>query len=106
MPPALVQALKAVRPKKAKAGDLVVTSPKTGGRLTHVNRGWASVVAAAQLTDFRLHDVRHDLASRLVQAGTPLTVVRELLGHASVAQTEIYAHVAPEQLRDAVGALS
>jgi integrase len=106
MPAPLVEFLKGWRPKKVKDADLVVPSPKGGGRLTHINRGWQSLVTAAQLTDFRFHDCRHNYATRLAQAGTPLTVVRELLGHASVAQTEIYSHIAPEQLRDAVGALS
>ena len=44
-------------------------------------------------------------ASWLVSAGVPLPEVRDLLGHASVEMTERYAHLAPENLRAAVGVL-
>jgi len=51
------------------------------------------------------HDLRHTFASWLVQAGAPLTEVRDLLGHASIEMTERYAHLAPDRLRGAVAML-
>ncbi len=44
-------------------------------------------------------------ASRLVQAGVPLNTVRDLLGHSSVAMSLRYAHLAPDQRREAVAKL-
>ncbi len=41
------------------------------------------------------HACRHTAASWLVQAGVPLYNIKNLLGHASSATTEIYAHLAP-----------
>ena len=55
--------------------------------------------------DCIIHAMRHTCASRLVQAGQPLQVVKEWLGHSSITTTEIYEHLAPNALRNALGAL-
>lgn len=48
------------------------------------------------------HSLRHTFASRLVQAGVPIYTVSKLLGHANVKTTEIYSHLNPANLIDAV----
>lgn len=60
---------------------------------------------AASLPHARWHDLRHTYASWLVQAGKPLTAVRDLLGHSSLTVTNRYAHLAPSHLVDAVSGL-
>ncbi len=47
------------------------------------------------------HTLRHTYASWLVIRGVPLRVVQDLLGHASIRQTERYAHLAPNQTHHA-----
>jgi integrase len=54
----------------------------------------------------RLHDLRHTFASHLVMEGAPLPVVQELLGHAQITTTMVYAHLAPNIHRDQVNRLS
>lgn len=60
---------------------------------------------AAGMTHIHWHDLRHTYASWLVQAGQPLTAVRDLLGHSSLAVTHRYAHLAPAHLVSAVATL-
>ncbi len=59
------------------------------------------------LPPIRLHDVRHTYATVALQAGVPVKVVSERLGHASIAVTlRIYAHVLPGMDRDAANTVA
>ena len=54
------------------------------------------------VTNVRFHDLRHTFASALVQRGVDLYRVQRLLGHRDGQMTQRYAHLAPENLREAV----
>lgn len=67
-----------------------------------MRKSFATARERAVLEGLRIHDLRHTCATWLVSNGVPLTEVRDLLGHSTVRMTESYAHLAPENIRDAV----
>ena len=77
----------------------------SGGRLVTLKKSFAQVLEQAGIDNFRWHDMRHDFASRLVMKGVPLNTVRELCGHAELATTLRYAHLAPDHKSDAIAML-
>ncbi len=60
---------------------------------------WARLRKEANLEDVRIHDLRHSYASFSVGLGLPLQMVGKLLGHAEIATTERYAHLADDRIR-------
>ncbi len=84
----------------------VFPNPVTGYRIEKLKTSWPNLMDAADIQDFRFHDLRHDFASRLVMAGVDLYRVRDLLGHGSIEMTERYSHLAPAALAEAVETLS
>ena len=69
--------------------------------LPHVLRAAGCHVAAKPW-----HARRHTFASHAVMSGVPLYTVKQLLGHATAAMTQRYAHLAPDHLASAVARLS
>ena len=104
MSEALVSVLKAI--------PVYLDSPHVfnddGKRLTRF--GWLradfiKAVEAAGIKDFTFHDLRHTFATHQRFLGKDITVIKELLGHRTTKMTERYAHIRPDELKEANDAL-
>ena len=94
--------LRAGRPHLAHAhsGAALLLGAR-GGRLNattarQIVSAWAE---AAGLPHTSPHDLRHSAATHMIDGGADLRSVQELLGHASLASTQIYTHVSQERVR-------
>lgn len=86
-----------------KEGDhTCVFRGRHGGPIVDPKRAWEKAINESGVEDFVFHDLRHTFASRLIMRGKGLKEVSELMGHADIAMTMRYAHLAPSALDDAV----
>ena len=67
---------------------------------------WDKIRKQAGIPDVRLHDLRHNYASLLVNHGRSLYEVQKLLGHADISTTQRYAHLSQDTLKDATEIVS
>ncbi|MDL2226284.1 site-specific tyrosine recombinase XerD [Deltaproteobacteria bacterium OttesenSCG-928-M10] len=97
----MIRYLKEARPRlvKAKSGSQVFLN-KSGGRLSrqYFWRVLGQYAAILGLQGVTPHVLRHSFATHLVDGGADLRAVQMMLGHASLATTEIYIKVGTERL--------
>ena len=79
---------------------------QSGGRLSRQS-AWQIISEAARVAELpgeiSPHTFRHSFATHLLEGGADVRVVQELLGHSSVATTQIYTLVTVDKLREIYG---
>jgi len=103
----LLAALNAIKEGK-EASAYVFTSPE--GKQLRERKTLVickDVATAAKITDRAfLHKFRHTFATHLVMNRVPIERVQKLLGHSSINETLIYAHLIPDDMHEDVSALN
>ncbi|QFY89680.1 tyrosine-type recombinase/integrase [Magnetovirga frankeli] len=84
----------------------VFVNPKSKSHYTTIQKVWERIRAKAGLEHLRIHDLRHNHASILVNAGRTLYEVQQVLGHADPRVSQRYAHLSTKTLQEASATVS
>lgn len=78
----------------------------TGQPYTNIHKAWGKIRNEAGLPKLRIHDLRHQYASFLVNSGRTLYEVQQILGHSTSKVTERYSHLSSATLQAAANSAS
>lgn len=91
----------------ARTSEFVFTYQDREIKQQFISHKFAKLVKQANLNPrLNFHSLRHTFASWLVQRGVSIYEVSKLLGHSDIRVTQIYSHLMPENLRNAVDLLN
>ena len=81
--------------------DYIFKGYKYKSHLTELKTAWSTILKNAGISDYRIHDLRHQGASICVENGESLYIVSKMLGHKSQRTTERYAYLSSKPIQEA-----
>lgn len=97
--------LKEVLDSIPKTSEYVFPNPKTKMPYTDIKKSWHKVLKNAGIENFRFHDLRHTVATRMVENGYEIPVIMAILGHRNIQTTMRYAHPVTDRKKAAIECL-
>lgn len=92
-------------PDEERTGYLFV-NPETGKPYNDIKRAWHTALKEAKIENFRFHDLRHTVGTRLAKENVPVNVIKEILAHSDVKTTMRYVHCASGAKLEALNKLN
>lgn len=91
-----------------KSSEYVFVNPLTNAPYcqTTFTKLWDKIRTKADLKDFRFHDLRHTVGTRMAEKLVPVNVIKEVMAHTDIRTTQRYIHFASEQLTSAMEVLN
>ena len=89
-----------------KNSEYVFANPDTGKPYRDISEGFKNACDRANIENFRFHDLRHTVATRLVEKGIDLRVVQEIMAHSTIVTTQRYMHPTPKRKLEAISVLN
>lgn len=85
---------------------LVFPDPRDRERPWNFEALWRKAKRAAEIEDFRFHDLRHSAASYLAMGGASLAEIAEVLGHKTLAMVKRYSHLSDDHVSSVVSKMN
>jgi len=89
-----------------RENEWVIPGRDPGAPLVNLAKPWGRIRKRAGIPDARLHDLRHTLGSHAAHIGIHARLIRDLLGHRSMATTERYLNTSADPRRAAADRVS
>lgn len=98
--PALLEVIEEQRKNRVAFNEYVFPGRSGRGHLKDLSKIFQQILSEAHISNFRLHDLRHNYGSQLAMSQHSIYTIGKLLGHSDGKTTQRYAHLSDQTLRD------
>ena len=98
----IVTELEKLYPLNCKNNEFVFASKRVPSKPMEIRTPWHKAMLAANIDDFRFHDLRHTAASYLAMTGATSVELSEILGHKTLTMVKRYSHLSETHTRHVV----